>query len=302
VRQSFKPGEITPDEANRIGCEFASRFLKDNHAFIVATHIDKSHIHNHIIWNSTSLDCTRKFRNFWGSTKAVRRLSDVICVEHGMSIIESPEKDKGMHYGQWLGDQKASSHRDQLRAAIDVAIAHKPANIETLFDRLREDGYEIKTGKQPAFRGKDQKRFIRLDTLGTGYAMDDLLSVLTGEKEHTPQKRTIPVKSKPEVSLLVDIEEKIRQGKGAGYVQWAKTFNLKEAAKTLVFLKENGIDSYDDLVKKSSAASGDFSELTKKIKDAETVDLLERKAGGGAVKVAGTKAEVLVPAKSEMGH
>lgn len=88
VRQSFRPGEVSPEEANKIGYEFASRFLKGNHAFIVATHVDKAHIHNHIVWNSTDLDCTHKFRNFWGSTRAVQQLSDTLCVEHGLSIIE----------------------------------------------------------------------------------------------------------------------------------------------------------------------------------------------------------------------
>jgi hypothetical protein len=269
VRQSFKPGEITPKEANRIGYEFASRFLKDNHAFIVATHIDKSHIHNHIIWNSTSLDCTRKFRNFWGSTKAVCRLSDLICVEHGMSIIENPQKDKGMHYGQWLGDQKALSHRDRLRAAIDAAIAHKPANMETLFEWLRTGGYEIKTGKQPTFRGKEQKRFIRLDTLGPGYAMDDLLSVLAGEKTHTPQKKITHAKSKPEITLLVDIQQKLQAGKGAGYERWAKVFNLKQMAQTMNYLMEHGLTDYNDFSEKVSAATDRFQALSTQIKTCE---------------------------------
>ena len=92
VRQSFVPGEITPEEANRIGVEFAKRFTKGNHAFIVCTHIDRSHIHNHIIWNSTALGHTRKFRNFWGSTRAVRRLSDTLCIENGVSIVEDPQR------------------------------------------------------------------------------------------------------------------------------------------------------------------------------------------------------------------
>ena len=91
VRQSFKPGEITPEEANRLGVEFAKRFTKGNHAFVVCTHIDKSHIHNHIIWSSVSLEYDRKFRNFWGSTKAVRQLSDTICIENGLSIVENPK-------------------------------------------------------------------------------------------------------------------------------------------------------------------------------------------------------------------
>ena len=104
VRQSFRPGEITPEEANRLGVEFAKRFTKGNHAFVVCTHIDKSHIHNHIIWSSVSLEYDRKFRNFWGSTKAVRRLSDTICIENGLSIVENP-KLHGKNYNKWLGDQ-----------------------------------------------------------------------------------------------------------------------------------------------------------------------------------------------------
>lgn len=103
LRQSFVPGEITPEEANRLGCELAKRFTKGNHAFIVCTHIDKAHVHNHIIWTSTTLDCDRKFRNFWGSTKAVRRLNDTICVENGYSIVENP-KPHGLSYNKWLGD------------------------------------------------------------------------------------------------------------------------------------------------------------------------------------------------------
>ena len=108
VRQSFRPGEITPEEANRLGVEFAKRFIKGNHAFVVCTHIDKSHIHNHIIWSSVSLEYDRKFRNFWGSTKAVRRLSDTICIENELSIVENP-KPHGKSYNKWLGDQAKPS-------------------------------------------------------------------------------------------------------------------------------------------------------------------------------------------------
>ena len=135
VRQSFKPGEITPEEANRLGVEFAKRFTKGNHAFVVCTHIDKSHIHNHIIWSSVSLEYDRKFRNFWGSTKAVRQLSDTICVENGLSIVENP-KPHGKSYNKWLGDQAKPSHRELLRVAIDNALSQSPANFEELL-RLR---------------------------------------------------------------------------------------------------------------------------------------------------------------------
>jgi len=268
VRQSFRPGEITPEEANRVGYEFASRFLKDNHAFIVATHVDKAHIHNHIIWNSTSLDCTHKFRNFWGSTRAVHRLSDIICVEHGLSIIEHP-KGKGVHYAQWMEDHKTPSHRDRLRVAVDAAMAQKPADIEALFTQLHEDGYEVKEGKRPSLRGKDQARFIRLDTLGTGYAIDDLVSAIAGEKTHAPQKRAAPTKEKQEVNLLVDIQRKLQAGKGVGYERWAKVFNLKQMAQTMNYLMEHGLTDYDALSERSSASTDRFHSLSAQIKTCE---------------------------------
>ena len=142
VRQSFKPGEITPEEANRLGVEFAKRFTKGNHAFVVCTHIDKSHVHNHIIWSAVNADCDRKFRNFWGSTRAVRRLSDTICIENGLSIVEDP-KPHGKSYNKWLGEQANPSHREQLRVMIDRALEQKPADFDALLKLLTEMGCEV---------------------------------------------------------------------------------------------------------------------------------------------------------------
>lgn len=128
--QSFKPGEITPEEANRLGMEFARRFTKGKHAFVVCTHTDKEYIHNHIYWDAVSLDHRKKFRNFWGSSKAVARLSDTICLENGYSVIDDPKgKGVGQSYELWLGDKKNPSHRDQLRASVDRALAKiRPAS------------------------------------------------------------------------------------------------------------------------------------------------------------------------------
>ena len=145
----------------RLGCACSPVFRR-RHALL-----------HHIIWNSTNLDCTRKFRNFWGSTKAIQRLSDTICVEHGLSIIEQP-KGKGVHYGKWLGDQKAPSHREQLRAAIDAVLERKPATWEAFVRLLKDSGFEVKAGKQLSVRGENQKRFMRLDTLGDGYSQSEL--------------------------------------------------------------------------------------------------------------------------------
>ena len=181
LRQSFVPGEITPEEANRLGQELARRFTKGNNAFIVCTHIDKAHIHNHIIWSAVNLDCDRKFRNFWGSTRAVRRLNDTICIENGYSIVENP-KLCGKSYGKWLGDQAKPSHRELLRLCLDNALSQKPADWDGLLKLVQEAGYEIKPGQNPSFRCEGWGRPVRLDTLGENDSRGVPLSVLKGEK------------------------------------------------------------------------------------------------------------------------
>ena len=202
VRQSFRPGEITPEEANRLGVEFAKRFTKGNHAFVVCTHIDKSHIHNHIIWSSVSLEYDRKFRNFWGSTKAVRRLSDTICIENGLSIVENP-KLHGKSYNKWLGDQAKPSHRELLRVAIDNALSQSPADFEELLKLLREYGCEVsKRGKSYRLKLSGWEKAARMDSLGEGYGLEDLRAVLLGKKAHTPRKKTVTQAEPPKINLL----------------------------------------------------------------------------------------------------
>ena len=269
VRQSFAPGEITPEEANRLGVEFAKRFTKGKHAFVVCTHIDKAHTHNHIIWSSVTLDCDRKFRNFWGSTKAVRRLSDTICIENGLSIIENP-KPHGKSYNKWLGDQAKPSHREQLRMAIDQALAQKPADLDVLFLLLRDDGCEVsKRGKSYRLKLPGWDKVARLDSLGEGYTLDDLLAVLSGQKEHTPRKKSAVQTAPPKVNLLVDIQAKLQAGKGAGYARWAKVFNLKQMAQTLNYLSEHGLLDYADLETKTAEATAHYHALSDQIKAAE---------------------------------
>ena len=269
VRQSFKPGEITPEEANRLGVEFAKRFTKGRHAIVVCTHIDKSHVHNHIIWSAVNLDCDRKFRNFWGSTRAVRRLSDTICVENGYSIVEAP-KQRGQSYDKWLGDQAKPSHRELLRLAIDQALAQKPANLDALFQLLREGGCEVsKRGKSYRLKLPGWDRVARLDSLGAGYTLDDLLAVLSSQKGHTPRKQSAPQAAPPKVNLLVDIQAKLQAGKGAGYARWAKVFNLKQMARTMNFLTEHNLLEYAQLAEKAAAATAYHNELSAKIKAAE---------------------------------
>lgn len=274
IRQSFKPGEITPEEANKVGYETAMRFTKGKHAFIVATHVDRAHIHNHIIFNSTTLDSTRKFRDFRLSGLALARLSDIVCLEHRLSVIvRKPygERQKRTEYPE------KKSQRDEICDAIDVALARKPKDFRELIGILQEAGYEYKDGKQPALRGKGHARFARFRSLGKGYSVEELCEVIAGNAVHKSKfveknrtsARSSQVHQKAELSFLIDVRAKMQEGKGAGYARWAKVFNLKQMAKAMMFMEEHGIKSYAELKGKADGISEKCDALLESVKEDE---------------------------------
>ena len=267
LRQSFVPGEITPEEANRIGCELASRFTHGQHAYVVATHEDRRHVHSHIIISAVNLDCDRKFRNFWGSSKAIQRLSDTLCIQNGLSIIEQP-KGHSKSYNKWLGNEAKTSQRDVLREALDAALARQPKDFEELLTMLQRGGWEVKRGKRIGLKGKGQERFKRLDSLGEDYSEAALRAIIAGEKEHHPREKKT-VQPMRQVNLLVDIQAKLQAGKGAGYERWAKVFNLKQMAQTLNYLSENNLMNIEDLTAKTDAAIARVHELQVTIRETE---------------------------------
>lgn len=216
VRQSFKPGEVTPEGANRIGYEFAEQFLKGRHAFLVSTHTDRRHIHNHIIWNSTTLDYKGKFRDLLCSAMAVRRLSDLVCLEHRLSVIEKPGRGS-LSYDKWLGGQAKPSQREQLRQPINAALKRRSADLDALLAMLTVAGIAVQyRGKSISFRTGTGKKFLRSDRLGEGYGEADLRAVLAGKKEHKPGRKRDARQPTQRVSLLVDIGAKLRSGRGPG--------------------------------------------------------------------------------------
>ena len=265
IRQSFCPGEITAEEANKVGYELAMRFTKGKHAFVVATHTDRQHIHNHVIFNSTALDGTRKFRDFFFSALAVQRLSDLICLEHQLSVIKIKpyrERQKRTLY------PPKESNRDRLCGIIDSILAEKPKDYEDFLQKLEQQGYEVKRGKYTSVKGARQKRFIRFKTLGAGYSEDELQAVIAGKTEHHP--RQIQPLQEPPFQLLVDIQAKLAERKSEGYARWAKKYNLKEMSKTLIFLQEHKIGSADELNERAAAATEKYHQLGDSIKAAET--------------------------------
>ena len=264
IRQSFKPGEITPQDANKMGYELAMRFTKGRHAFTVSTHTDKAHIHNHIIFNSIDLDSTRKFKNFFFSGIALQRLSDILCFEHGYSIIQKKpyaERSKRAVY------PKRHTIRSELEAVIAEILKKKPKDLEAFLDLLREEGYEIKRGKHIAVKGRAQKRFIRLDSLHEGFRTRDLVQILENAQksfsaQQTPGKRQ-------RIDLLIDLQAKIQEGKGVGYERWAKVYNLKQMAKVLLFLQENEVHDYEQLEQLAKEAAAQTDHLLPDIKQKE---------------------------------
>ena len=261
IRQSFKPGEITPEEANEVGYETGMRFTKGKHAFIVATHVDRAHIHNHIIFNSTNLECDRKFRDFWFSGIALQRLSDIICLEHGLSVIPKvrpSERQRRTKYPERV------SIRDVIREDILKCLDQKPADFEELLKLLQAEGYEIKRGKYISFRAPGQERFTRAKTLGEAYTEEAIAERIKG--------KVILKTPKPErsgVSLLIDIENCIKAQQSAGYERWAKIENLKRAARTMVFLDQHGISHYTDLEQKITELQDSNEQTAAALKTAE---------------------------------
>ena len=264
IRQSFKPGEVTPEEANAVGYETAMRWTKGKHAFIVATHVDKAHIHNHIIYNSTTLDCERKWRDFLRSGRTLKKVSDLVCFEHGLSVITPKpfgEKDK------YENPQFRGTMRDELRADIEAAFRTDPKSFEELLKYLSERDYEIKSGKNIAFRKKGNKRFLRIDTLGIEYSEENLKRRIIGADKGVEASE--PVK-KRDFNLVLDIQQIIAKNKGANYERWAKRYNLKQTAKALCFLQEHGIQSLQELVDLTDNATNHFDELSDALKAKQT--------------------------------
>ena len=294
IRQSFKPGEITPEEANRVGYETAMRWTKGKHAFFVATHTDRRHIHNHIYYNSTALDCAHKYRDFFRSASALRRLSDRVCLENDLSVITNPKlhsKGRFLHYGQWIGERPPSAQQ-RLRLAIGDALAKKPADFEAFLRLMEGAGYAVKRGRGGVISflvpGQKKPTRLRASTLGDGYDPEDIKAVIAGERP-LPEQSAPALAVPRRVDLIVDIQERMRAGKGAAYARWAKVYNLKQMAAALQFIQEQNIIEYDQLSAKAEDAVSRFHALTEQLRRTEADLSATSELMGAVVRYAKTR-------------
>ena len=235
--QAFAPGEVTPEEAHQIGLELAKEILGGKYEFVLTTHIDRGHIHNHVIWNAVSFADHKHYHSNKRSYYEIRRTSDRLCKEHGLSVIV-PGQEKGKSYVEHQAVRNGTSYKAKLKAVIDRLLP-ACANLEDLLHRLREEGYEVRRGKYISCRASNQERFTRLKTLGIDYTEEALAARIAG--------RTRPSKRPKARDGSIQRIAVIQGSQSPGLQHWAKLQKLKEGAKTLNYLAEHGIDSYEAL-------------------------------------------------------
>ena len=259
--QAFQPGEVTPEQAHEIGMELAKEILGGKYEFVLTTHIDKDHVHNHLIFNAVSFTDHKHYHSNKRSYHYIRRTSDRICKEHGLSVI-IPGQAKGKSYIEHQAAQARTSYKAKLKAAIDRLIPAS-ADFEDLLLRLQREGYEIKRGKYVSCRASDQERFTRMKTLGVDYTEEAITARIAGRSRPSRQ----PKQRNGRISLLVDIQNNIKAQQSAGYRRWATIENLKRIADTSNFLTEHGIGSYEELLDRCEAASASVAQLKADLRD-----------------------------------
>ena len=226
-----------------------------------------------------NLDCDRKFRDFQGSKKALARLSDMICLENGYSVIEHP-MNKGKKYNKWLGENYRRTHRDELREAIDIALMEKPQTLEELVKLLEATGWEIKRGKHISFCKPGQQRFKRLESLGEEYSEEALNAVFKGNRAHKPKRNYHGLSKQNErLALLTNIQAKMQKNSSPGYERWGKTYYLKQMAKTVLYMSEHDLDfetlkkEASEKTKRNNGLLDQLNDMEKRLKEISTLKI-----------------------------
>ena len=263
VIQSFEIGEVTPELAHEIGKQFADEILGGKYEYVLTTHIDKDHVHNHLIFNAVDFVDYHAYKSYKRIYYDMREVSDRLCKENGLSVIP-PSQNKGMGYKEYTEAKHGTSWKQKLKQTIDrLVITAK--DYDDFLRLMQEAGYEIKTGKYISFRAEGQERFTRTKTIGENYTEDRIKERIAGRTPRRSQRQATP----RGISLIGDIQERIRLIDSKGYEYKAKLTILKEAARTLNYLTENNLLQYADLEKKVEDVHGSYDRTGKELKDVE---------------------------------
>ena len=263
VIQSFEIGEVTPELAHEIGKQFADEILGGKYEYVLTTHIDKDHVHNHLIFNAVDFVDYHAYKSYKRIYYDMREVSDRLCKENGLSVIP-PSQNKGMGYKEYTEAKRGTSWKQKLKQTIDrIVITAK--DYDDFLRLMQEAGYEIKTGKYISFRAKGQERFTRSKTIGENYTEERIKERIAGRTPRRSQRQTTP----KGISLIGDIQERIRLIDSRGYEYKAKLTILKEAARTLNYLTENNLLQYADLEKKVEDVHSSYDRTGKELKVVE---------------------------------
>ena len=263
VIQSFEIGEVTPELAHEIGKQFADEILGGKYEYVLTTHIDKDHVHNHLIFNAVDFVNYHAYKSYKRIYYNMREVSDRLCKENGLSVIP-PSQNKGMGYKEYTEAKRGTSWKQKLKQTIDrLVITAK--DYDDFLRLMQEAGYEIKTGKYISFRAKGQERFTRSKTIGENYTEERIKERIAGRTPRRSQRQTTP----KGISLIGDIQERIRLIDSKGYEYKAKLTILKEAARTLNYLTENNLLQYADLEKKVEDVHSSYDRIGKELKGVE---------------------------------
>ena len=263
VIQSFEIGEVTPELAHEIGKQFADEILEGKYEYVLTTHIDKDHVHNHLIFNAVDFVDYHAYKSYKRIYYDMREVSDRLCKENGLSVIP-PSQNKGMGYKEYTEAKRGTSWKQKLKQTIDrLVITAK--DYDDFLRLMQEAGYEIKTGKYISFRAEGQERFTRSKTIGENYTEERIKERIAGRTPRRSQRQTTP----KGISLIGDIQERIRLIDSKGYEHKAKLTILKEAARTLNYLTENNLLQYADLEKKVEDVHSSYDRTGKELKSVE---------------------------------
>ena len=263
VIQSFEIGEVTPELAHEIGKQFADEILGGKYEYVLTTHIDKDHVHNHLIFNAVDFVNYHAYKSYKRIYYDMREVSDRLCKENGLSVIP-PSQNKGMGYKEYTEAKRGTSWKQKLKQTIDrLVITAK--DYDDFLRLMQEAGYEIKTGKYISFRAEAQERFTRSKTIGENYTEERIKERIAGRTPRRNRRQTVP----KGISLIGDIQERIRLIDSKGYEYKAKLTILKEAARTLNYLTENNLLQYADLEKKVEDVHSSYDRTGKELKGVE---------------------------------